>query len=276
MWSDGARQDHGTDEERQRVQQAQGPAVHRGGSQRGTARADRRADSRRLRGPHPLRRAGSDRSSRRAPARVKPPPRPSRPAHPDRGPGRRGGPRGDAMARDGSGTGGSGSPRPRRAHCVLRRNLDHPTLGRKASRLPHRMYQLQHKPGPSRKDHRTTHSITGNETPCVSTQPFSREQYPLRLSKRKESRGASDVLTFHARPQTTWPAHAAAAPCRLQGRADATDAVVLLTARHCMALTTGPHRGPRPVRRADAHLRTGPRLRAPDHPGHPGQHRLLD
>ena len=65
----------------------------------------------------------------------------------------------------------------------------------------------------------------------MATQPHSREQYPLRLNKRKESRGGSDVLTFHARPQTTCPAHTAPAPCRLQDRADATDAMVLLTLR---------------------------------------------
>ena len=41
-----------------------------------------------------------------------------------------------------------GSPRPRRAHRVLRRNLDHPAPGRKASRLPHRMRQPHRQPGP--------------------------------------------------------------------------------------------------------------------------------
>ena len=65
----------------------------------------------------------------------------------------------------------------------------------------------------------------------MATQPHSREQYPLRLNKRKEGRGGSDVLTFHASPQTTCPAHTAPAPCRLQDRADATDAMVLLTPR---------------------------------------------
>ena len=53
----------------------------------------------------------------------------------------------------------------------------------------------------------------------------------MRLNKRKESRGGSHVLTFHARPQTPCPAHTAPAPCRLQDRADATDAMVCLTPR---------------------------------------------
>ena len=36
----------------------------------------------------------------------------------------------------------------RRARCVLRRNLDHPAPGRKASRLPHRMRHPHRQPGP--------------------------------------------------------------------------------------------------------------------------------
>src|SRR5215510_12670834 len=44
------------------------------------------------------------------------------------------------------------------------------------------------------------------------------------------SKGGNDVLIFDARPQATCPAHGAPAPGRLQARADATDAVVLLTA----------------------------------------------
>src|SRR5215831_10344947 len=47
----------------------------------------------------------------------------------------------------------------------------------------------------------------------------------------ERSRGRSDVFTRRARPQAPCPAVGAAAPGRLQERADATDAVVQLTTR---------------------------------------------
>jgi len=80
---------------------------------------------------------------------------------------------------------GSGSPRPRRAHCVLRRNLDHPAPGRKANRFAHRMHRPHHKPGPGGKDRRMAHSITGN--PCLATQPCSRKAAPT-APKQKEGK----------------------------------------------------------------------------------------
>src|SRR5262249_55054664 len=90
------------------------------------------------------------------------------------------------------------------------------------------MHRPHHKPGPRREK---PQNGTFHNWESMPGQPDSREQSPLRLNKRKESRGGSDVLTFHARPQTTCPAHTAPAPCRLQDRADATDAMVLLTPR---------------------------------------------
>src|SRR5215475_2326020 len=67
---------------------------------------------------------------------------------------------------------------------------------------------------------------------------------PAAPNQWKESRGRNDVLTVHARPQTTCPAPAAPAPGRVPDRADATDAVVLLRPRPRMALPTGQRRKP--------------------------------
>jgi hypothetical protein len=96
------------------------------------------------------------------------------------------------------------------------------------------------------------------------------EQHPLRLNKRKESRGGSDVLTCHARPQTTCPAYTAPAPCRLQDRADATDAMVFLTPRRpaaCACPLTGVAVPATEDCRPTARRRAGPPLRAvPDEP----------
>ena len=47
----------------------------------------------------------------------------------------------DAMAGHDHGSGGAACHRPRRAHPVLRGNLDHPAAGRKASRFAHRIHQ---------------------------------------------------------------------------------------------------------------------------------------
>ena len=93
-------------ERRDRAQQGEGAVLRRGGVERGPHRADRRAGRRRLRGPRPLPQRRGARAGRHAQARVEPAPGPRRPARQDRGPGRRGRPRGDALARHDRGAGG--------------------------------------------------------------------------------------------------------------------------------------------------------------------------
>ena len=63
-------------------------------------------------------------------------------------------------------------------------NLDHPSLAGKQSIPTPNAPNLTTNPGPGGKDRRMAHSITGN--PCVATQPHSREQYPLRLTKGRK------------------------------------------------------------------------------------------
>src|SRR5215471_9046249 len=125
------------------------------------------------------------------------------------------------------------------------------------------MHQPHHKPGPGGKDRRMEHSITGNR--FVATQLHARNSTHCALNKRKESRGGSDVLTFHARPQATCPAHTAPAPCRLQDRADATDAMVLLTPGRpttCACPLTGVAVPATEDRRPTVRRRAGPPLHA--------------
>jgi len=75
-------------------------------------------------------------------------------------------------------------PRPRRAHCIQRRKSRSPVPGRKTVHSTPNAPNLTTNPGPGGKDRRMAHSITGN--PCVATQPHSREQYPLRLTKGRK------------------------------------------------------------------------------------------